>query len=127
MSCRNRDGKFYVMTDRWQKYTSQEVNGELLKRLSEFCSEFLIHAVDVEGKQAGIDSDLISILLEAPCPVTYAGGVGSLEDVRRLKEIGQDRIHVTVGSALQIFGGSIPLESLIKLVRGNYAHSNGDR
>lgn len=119
LSCRKRDGKYYVVTDRWQKFTSQEVNEDILLWLSEYCSEFLIHAVDVEGKQAGIAEDLISILLKSPCPVTYAGGVGSLEDVRKLKEAGRDRIHVTVGSALEIFGGSIPLEDLLRLVRGD--------
>ncbi len=115
LSCRKKDGRYYVVTDRWQKFTGQEVNEEILYRLSESCDEFLIHAVDVEGRQSGIEEELIPILLTSPNPVTYAGGVGNIEDIRRLKELGEGKIHVTVGSALKIFGGSIDLKDIINI------------
>ncbi len=115
VSCRKRDGQYYVVTDRWQIFTEEVMDAGLLDTLRKYCSEFLVHAVDVEGKQSGIEEELIPVLLDSPLPVTYAGGVGSLEDVRRLREIGQGRINFTVGSALRIFGGSIEIDDLIKL------------
>ena len=108
LSCRLRDGKYYIVTDRWQKFTNCEVNAASLKQLAEYCAEFLIHAVDVEGKQAGIDTDLIKIMAEhSPIPAVYAGGVRSLEDIDLIRETGQNRIDYTVGSALDIFGGKL--------------------
>ena len=109
LSCRKRDGKYYVVTDRWQKFTEEEVTAELLSRLQESCDEFLIHAVDVEGKAKGIEEALVELLAEAcGIPVTYAGGVGSYEDVRKLRDLGKGKVDVTIGSALDLFGG--PLE-----------------
>ena len=109
LSCRKRDGKYFVVTDRWQKFTEEEVTAELLSRLQESCDEFLIHAVDVEGKAKGIEEALVELLAEAcGIPVTYAGGVGSYEDVRKLRDLGKGKVDVTIGSALDLFGG--PLE-----------------
>ena len=109
LSCRKRDGKYYVVTDRWQKFTEEEVTAELLSRLQDSCDEFLIHAVDVEGKAKGIEEALVELLAEAcGIPVTYAGGVGSYEDVRKLRDLGKGKVDVTIGSALDLFGG--PLE-----------------
>jgi len=106
LSCRLRDGRYYIVTDRWQKFTTCEVNEATLNQLAEYCTEFLIHAVDVEGKQAGIDTDLIKIMAEhSPIPAVYAGGVRSLEDIDLISEIGQNKIDYTVGSALDIFEG----------------------
>ena len=109
LSCRKRDGKYFVVTDRWQKFTEEEVTAELLSRLQDSCDEFLIHAVDVEGKAKGIEEALVELLAEAcGIPVTYAGGVGSYEDVRKLRDLGKGKVDVTIGSALDLFGG--PLE-----------------
>lgn len=115
LSCRLRDGKYYIVTDRWQKFTNCEVNAASLKQLAEYCAEFLIHAVDVEGKQAGIDTDLIKIMAEhSPIPAVYAGGVRSLEDIDLIRETGQNRIDYTVGSALDIFGGKLKYTDVLE-------------
>lgn len=116
LSCRKKpDGKYYVTTDRWQKYTDFEVTAESLKDLSGDCSEFLIHAVDAEGSRKGVDTELIKILAEEELiPVTYAGGVGSLSDADIIKREGKGRIDFTVGSALDIFGGDLSLKELME-------------
>ena len=109
LSCRKRDGKYFVVTDRWQKFTEEEVTADLLSRLQDSCDEFLIHAVDVEGKARGIEEALVELLADAcGIPVPYAGGVGSYEDVRKLRNLGKGKVDVTIGSALDLFGG--PLE-----------------
>jgi len=115
LSCRLRNGKYYIVTDRWQKFTTCEVNSATLNQLAKYCTEFLIHAVDVEGKQAGIDTDLIKIMAEhSPIPAVYAGGVRSLEDIDLIREIGQNKIDFTVGSALDIFGGKLKYSDVFK-------------
>ncbi len=107
LSCRLRDGEYFVVTDRWQKFTSLTVNEASLAYFARFCDEFLIHAVDVEGKCGGIDATLAATLgAGSPVATTYAGGVRSLADLERLKELGQGRLDATIGSALDIFGGS---------------------
>jgi len=107
LSCRKRDGEYWVVTDRWQKFTDLKVNRATLEQLAAQCSEFLVHAVDVEGLCRGIDRELVSRLGEAaPVPATYAGGAGSLADLEDVTRLGQGRIHLTIGSALDIFGGS---------------------
>lgn len=107
LSCRKKDGDYYVVTDRWQKFTELTISAKTLSYLSEFCGEFLIHAVDVEGKCNGIAEDLVLALgAWTPIPTTYAGGVKSLDDLYRVKELGQGRLDVTIGSALDIFGGT---------------------
>ena len=111
LSCRKRDGVYYIVTDRWQKFTEHPVNEATLELLSPYCSEFLIHAVDVEGKASGIEQELAAMLgAWDGIPITYAGGVGSFEDVELLKKLGNNRLDVTIGSALDIFGGTIPFE-----------------
>jgi len=107
LSCRFRDNNYYVVTDRWQKFTRLAIHQAVLSELSSYCDEFLVHAVDVEGQCMGVDPDLISLL--ATCsqvPVTYAGGVASMADLALVRAAGQDRLDVTVGSALDIFGGT---------------------
>lgn len=114
LSCRRRDGQYYIVTDRWQNFTETIVCEETLDMLSEYCSEYLIHAVDVEGKARGIEEELARMLGGwHRLPVTYAGGVGSFSDLERLKELGNGHIDVTVGSALDIFGGTMPYEQVI--------------
>ncbi len=119
LSCRKRDNSYYIVTDRWQKFTEEKITLELLDKLSGFADEFLIHAVDVEGKASGIETELAAMLGEwGKIPVTYAGGVGSFEDLRRLKEVGMDRLHVTIGSALDLFGGTMGYRKVLEFVKG---------
>ena len=107
LSCRKKEGKYLVVTDRWQNFTEVEVNTESLDFFSQFCSEFLIHAVDVEGKMSGIESDLVRLLGNwGKLPMTYAGGIHSWEDIDLIKQNGKGKIDFTVGSALDLFGGT---------------------
>lgn len=116
LSCRKKDDQYYIVTDRWQKFTEVPVTLETMKLLGEFCDEFLVHAVDVEGKASGIETGLAVLLSEyQERPITYAGGVGSMEDIEILRSAGQSRLDVTVGSALDLFGGTIPFEVLKNL------------
>ena len=114
LSCRKKGDKYYVVTDRWQNMTEVSMNEETMDILAEYCDEFLVHAVDVEGKQQGIEKDVAKLLGNwGKLPVTYAGGVKSLSDIKMLKEYGKGRLDVTVGSALDIFGGSLSIDEII--------------
>jgi phosphoribosylformimino-5-aminoimidazole carboxamide ribotide isomerase len=107
LSCRKRDGAYYVVTDRWQKFTEEELSPPLLQKLGEHCDEFLVHAADVEGLCRGIDQELVEKLGEwTPLPTTYAGGARSIEDLETVTSVGKGRVDLTIGSALDIFGGS---------------------
>ena len=107
LSCGQRDGRYVVMTDRWQKATDFRIDADHLALLAESCSEFLIHATDVEGKQQGVDEELINLLGDiTPIPTTYAGGVRSQSDIDIIARLGRDKLDFTVGSALDIFGGA---------------------
>ena len=107
LSCRRRDEKYFVVTDRWQNFTDVELNRESLEKLAASCAEFLVHAVDVEGLCRGIDRELVTHLGRwSPIPATYAGGANSLSDLEEVMRLGQGRIHLTIGSALDIFGGT---------------------
>ena len=117
LSCRYReddgDPGYYIVTDRWQKFTDMPVNKETLHFLADFADEFLIHAVDVEGKKSGIDERLLGILSECTdIPITYAGGISKFEDIEKIKSYGKGRIDYTVGSALSIYGGNLSFEKL---------------
>lgn len=110
LSCRRRvpGGPFYVVTDRWQKFTDLEVNAQTLRDLAVHCDEFLIHAVDVEGMQSGVECELVVALGRwSPIRVTYAGGARSLDDLELVESLSNGRVDVTVGSALDIFGGKL--------------------
>lgn len=118
LSCKKQGEDYIIVTDRWQKETKEHVTYALLDRLSESCDEFLIHAVDVEGKAEGIETGLVRLLGQwGKKTVTYAGGVHNFDDLRLLREIGQDRLHVTIGSALDIFGGSMKLEDVLAYMK----------
>ena len=118
LSCKKVDNVYKIVTDRWQKITDEVVTYELMDKLSAYCSEFLIHAVDVEGKANGIEKELAEMLGEwGKLPVTYAGGVHSYEDLELLKMLGQNRLHVTIGSALDLFGGKMFWEEVLKKIR----------
>lgn len=114
LSCRKRAGDYYVVTDRWQKFTQEKLDRALLEKLSAYCGEFLVHAVDVEGRASGIEEEVAALLGRMDgIPVTYAGGVSSLADVRKLKKLGKNRVDVTIGSALDLFGGSLPFSDVL--------------
>lgn len=116
LSCRRKDEEYYIVTDRWQKFTEVPVTMETLNLLGSYCDEFLVHAVDVEGKANGIETELVNLLARyADLPITYAGGVGSMEDIELLRHAGRSRLDVTVGSALDLFGGTIPFDALKNL------------
>ena len=107
LSCRKRGEKYFVVTDRWQKFTELEVNAATLQKFSKHCAEFLIHAVDVEGLCRGIDDELVAKLgAWTPIPTTYAGGANSLADLETVTKLGGGKIDLTIGSALDLFGGS---------------------
>ena len=118
LSCRSKDDTYYIVTDRWQKYTQVPLNRETLDLLSGYCSEFLVHAVDVEGKAKGIEENVAALLGEWDgIPVTYAGGVGSYRDLLKLKALGRNKVDVTIGSALDLFGGEMEFEKVLDLIR----------
>lgn len=122
LSCRFRrdcaGSGYYIVTDRWQKYTDELVTEELLDELSTYCCEFLVHAVDVEGKSQGIEQPLVSLLGEwGKIPITYAGGIHSFEDLREITQLGKGKLNATIGSALDLFGGSMPFEQVIQYIK----------
>ncbi|GAA6049030.1 hypothetical protein JCM3770_005447 [Rhodotorula araucariae] len=107
VSCRRRDDKWIVAMDRWQVMTDMEVNAESLKLLEQYCSEFLVHAADVEGLCQGIDEQLVEKLGEwVTIPTTYAGGARSVADLALVERLSRGKVDLTYGSALDIFGGS---------------------
>ena len=129
LSCRRRSpsSPYFVVTDRWQTFTSLPLTPSTLRLLSPFCAEFLVHGVDVEGKRQGIEGDLIELLADGSGlegeegeegeegwrRVVYAGGVRDMEDVRTVERLGKGRVDVSVGSALDIFGGSLSFEEVV--------------
>jgi phosphoribosylformimino-5-aminoimidazole carboxamide ribotide isomerase len=119
LSCRKRSEDYFVVTDRWQNFTELAVNAEILGKFSKFCAEFLVHAVDVEGLCRGIDRELVEKLGEwTPVSMTYAGGANSLADLEDVARLGQGRVNLTIGSALDIFGGSgVKYEDCVKFNR----------
>ncbi|KAG6556169.1 hypothetical protein Mapa_002110 [Marchantia paleacea] len=114
LSCRKKDGQYFVVTDRWQRFSNFVVNKDTLEELGKYADEFLVHGVDVEGKRLGVDEELVRLLGEnSLIPVTYAGGVSSMKDLDVIIEAGEGKVHVTVGSGLDIFGGSIPYSDVL--------------
>jgi phosphoribosylformimino-5-aminoimidazole carboxamide ribotide isomerase len=107
LSCRKRDNDYFVVTDRWQKFTDLTVSPETLQKLAQSCAEFLVHAVDVEGLCLGIDRELVTKLGQcSPIPTTYAGGAKTLADLEETTRLSEGRVDLTIGSALDIFGGT---------------------
>ena len=108
LSCRKKEGKYYIVTDRWQKFTKETVDLNLLEKLSAYCDEFLIHGVDVEGKSGGMEEELVILLSQwKKNPITYAGGIASIEQIKRFETISGGRLDFTIGSALDLFGGNL--------------------
>lgn len=113
LSCRRRGEDYYIVTDRWQKFTDVKLTAEVLTELSGKCDEFLVHGVDVEGKSSGVEEELVQMLgAWQGCPVTYAGGIGSMEELAHFREISGGRVDFTIGSALDLFGGKLPYEQI---------------
>lgn len=111
LSCRKKDGKYFVVTDRWQVFSNVEIEETLLTTLAEYCDEFLVHGVDVEGKSSGVEKELVELLAKwNQIPITYAGGIGSLDDLEEFKKISNGKIDFTIGSALDLFGGHLAYE-----------------
>jgi len=107
LSCRRKGNEYYIVTERWQNFTEVAITPENLDFFSRYCDEFLIHAADVEGKCSGIEEALVEFLgKNIMLPTTYAGGVRSLDDLYCIESLGQGQLDATVGSALDIFGGS---------------------
>ena len=114
LSCRKKDNKYYVVTDRWEKFTEFELNQSNIDLLIQYCDEFLIHAVDVEGKCNGINEELVKLMSDlVTIPCTYAGGIHTLHDIELINSIGKGKIDFTVGSAIDIFGGELNYDSLV--------------
>lgn len=113
----NGSGRYFIVTDRWQKFTDEPLSEELLEKLSSYADEFLVHAVDVEGKASGVERELVALLAKCvSIPITYAGGVGSYEDIEVIREIGKGRVNVTIGSALDLFGGNLKYEKVLSMM-----------
>lgn len=122
LSCRVRDGEYFVVTDRWQKFTDLTLSPATLEQFAAECAEFLIHAVDVEGLCRGIDTALVQKLGEwSPLPATYAGGANSAADLETVARLGRGKVHLTIGSALDIFGGGgVRYEEVLKIHRRHH-------
>lgn len=117
LSCRKKENQYYIVTDRWQKFTDEVISKETIEKLQEYADEFLIHAVDVEGKANGIEKELVSLLSEyGDIPITYAGGVGSYDDIELLRKLSGGKLNVTIGSALDLFGGALEYDRIIKMM-----------
>ncbi|NMB96161.1 MAG: phosphoribosylformimino-5-aminoimidazole carboxamide ribotide isomerase [Clostridiaceae bacterium] len=118
LSCRKKEDTYFVVTDRWQKISNFEINKENLKELSSYCDEFLIHAVDVEGQCRGVQKDLVAKLGQwASIPITYAGGARTFSDLRLVYELGREKLDLTIGSALDIFGGNLSYQKVLEWFR----------
>ncbi|KAK9290708.1 hypothetical protein L1049_008882 [Liquidambar formosana] len=114
LSCRKKEGRYAVVTDRWQKFSDVYLDKKTLDFLANYADEFLVHGVDVEGKRLGIDEELVALLgMHSPIRVTYAGGVTEMADLERIKVAGMEHVDVTVGSALDIFGGKLAYKDVV--------------
>lgn len=115
LSCRKRDGKWYVMTNKWTTFSNFEVNEETVPFIEQYCDELLIHAVDVEGKRSGMQEELVKDLARwTTIPTTYAGGIRSMDDLKKFEELSDGKLHFTIGSALDIFGGNLPYRKVVE-------------
>lgn len=115
LSCRKKDGEYYIVTNRWQTFTDVKMEEDILEKFSEYCDEFLVHGVDVEGKSSGIETELVKMLVKwRKIPITYAGGIGSIEDLETFCKISEGKLDFTIGSALDLFGGKISYDEIVK-------------
>ena len=115
LSCRKQGSLYYVVTNRWQKFTDFEISQKNLEFLATYCDEFLVHGVEAEGKQTGVEEEILELLSKfTKIPVTYAGGIRDIADIEKIKQIGNEKIDFTIGSALDLFGGKIKYKEIIK-------------
>lgn len=113
LSCRKKDGDYYIVTNRWQTFTQVRLTREIMDEIADYCDEFLVHGVDVEGQAAGVDEELARLLsAHKKRRVTYAGGIGSPEDLMRFEKLTEGKVDFTIGSALDLFGGAIPYQEV---------------
>ena len=120
LSCKKKDDKWYVVTDKWTKFSDFELNAASIHMIEQYCDELLIHAVDVEGKRSGMQEDLVQDLAKwVTIPTTYAGGIRSIADLKRFQSLTEGKLHVTIGSALSIFGGNLSYEEVVKYCKTN--------
>ena len=116
LSCRKKDGAYYIVTDRWQNFTSHMLDEAFMEKMAAYCDEFLVHGVNVEGTSSGIDRELVHILARhTDIPVTYSGGIGSYADLDLLQNISGGRMNYTVGSALDLFGGVLEFDKIVTI------------
>lgn len=116
LSCQKKDGAYYIVTDRWQNFTSHVLDEAFMEKMAAYCDEFLVHGVNVEGTSGGIDQELVHILARhTDIPVTYAGGIGSYADLDLLQNISGGRMNYTVGSALDLFGGVLEFDKIVTI------------
>ena len=109
-----------MVTDKWTKFSDFQLNADSIREIEAYCDELLIHAVDVEGKRSGMQEDLVRDLTEwTTKPTTYAGGVRSLEDLQKFEQLTDGKLHVTIGSALSIFGGDLSYEEVVDYCKNN--------
>lgn len=122
LSCRKRGDDYYIVTDRWQKFTDVIIGPKVIEDFAKLCDEFLVHAADVEGQCKGIETDLVKKLSQwSPIPTTYAGGVKDLADMELIQKLSNNRLNATVGSALDIFGGSSMIyEEVVRFHTSNF-------
>ena len=117
LSCRYREDGYYIVTDRWQHFTDEKVTISLLDKLADYCDEFLIHAVDVEGKANGIEEELVEFLgTWGKIPITYAGGIRNFADLEKIHKLGQNHMNATIGSALDLFGGQMSYQKVLEFM-----------
>ncbi|GAE93316.1 phosphoribosylformimino-5-aminoimidazole carboxamide ribotide isomerase [Gracilibacillus boraciitolerans JCM 21714] len=115
LSCKQKNGKWYVVTDKWTKFSNIEISQSTIRDMEQYCDEFLIHAADVEGKRGGIAGKLVELLADyVMIPTTYAGGVRSMEDLQLFEQLSEGKLNVTVGSALDIFGGDLSYQKVVE-------------
>lgn len=118
LSCRKKEGAYYIVTNRWQTFTEVKIEEKILNRFSQYCDEFLVHGVDVEGKSSGVETELVRMLARwNGLPITYAGGIGSMKDLEDFRKVSEGKLDFTIGSALDLFGGKIPYESLVNMAK----------